>query len=448
MRIRYHTLKSAQGSVLCTTVLSAGILGLLMGSYLTMVQTNCLTVSRSQCWNSALVVAEGGVELAMAHLNSGVNTNDLAVNSWVSLGGGNYVRTNFVGDSYSVVTIQVAPAVTNPYPVILSSGYVPGPVSTACLSRTIRVETKPRMIPPLAGAMIVATTIDFSGQGVTTDSFNSSDTNYSTGGMYDPAKARDHGDISTLSTNAGAIGIANGTVKGSVHTGPGGVQDVTATIGSWGSIGDSTWVSGGKAGWEPGHFADDETATLDDVTLPAGLAWAPAKLGNFKVPGLKGSFQYSLDNSSPWLITDLNGSIYVGATNVVLYVSSSFKIPSQGQIYIAPNASLTIYVGAATADVGGQGIVNETGLAGNFNYYGLPSNTYINFGANANFVGNIYAPEAYFALGGGGTTTYDFVGRSVTQSVKMNGHYNFHYDEGLNRGPTYSGWAGASWAEL
>jgi hypothetical protein len=448
MRIAINRLNSTQGTTLMVTLLSCSILGVMMGSYLSLVQGEHFNGVRSQTWNRALTVAEGGVEEAMAHLNSGVTTNNLAVNSWASVGGGNYVKTNYLGDSYAVVTIQTSPAVTNPDPVILSKSYIPGPLSTPTLSRTIRVETKPRTTPPMRGAMIAVTTIDWTGQGCTSDSFISSDTNYSNGGLYDPAKARDHGDLSTLSTNAGAINLANGQVKGTVHTAPGGTQDVTATIGSGGAVGDAAWVDAKKAGWESDHFADDETMTVSDVTLPPGVTWMPANSGKYKIPPLKGTFQYYLDNSSAWQIDDLNGSVYVASSNVVLYVSSSLVIPSQGQIYIPPNCSLTVYVGAPTASVGGQGIVNDTGLARNFTYYGLPTNTYINFGANANFVGVVYAPEAYFALGGGGTTPYDFVGRSVTQSVKMNGHYNFHYDESLNVGQTLSGYAAMSWKEL
>ena len=46
-------------------------------------------------------------------------------------------------------------------------------------------------------------------------------------------------------------------------------------------------------------------------------------------------------------------------------------------------------------------------------------------------MGTIYAPHADFTLGGGGKDTIDFVGSSVTKTVKMNGHYKFHYDENL-----------------
>jgi len=51
-------------------------------------------------------------------------------------------------------------------------------------------------------------------------------------------------------------------------------------------------------------------------------------------------------------------------------------------------------------------------------------------------------------LGDGGSKTYDFVGKSVKQSVKMNGHYNFHYDEALPLAPTFDGYAAIAWNEL
>jgi hypothetical protein len=47
----------------------------------------------------------------------------------------------------------------------------------------------------------------------------------------------------------------------------------------------------------------------------------------------------------------------------------------------------------------------------------------------------IYAPDAAFSLGGGGNNNYDFVGGSVTKTVSINGHFNFHYDECLKNGP-------------
>ena len=117
------------GGVLLVALLICLLLGTAIGSYLTLVQNQSLSVARAEAWNAALMVAEAGVEEAMAQLNSGVNTNNLAVNSWVKVGNGIYQRTNTLGDSYSVVNIKLRPAVTNANPVIVATAYVPGPLS-------------------------------------------------------------------------------------------------------------------------------------------------------------------------------------------------------------------------------------------------------------------------------------------------------------------------------
>ena len=110
--------------------------------------------------------------------------------------------------------------------------------------------------------------------------------------------------------------------------------------------------------------------------------------------------------------------------------------------------SLSMYVSAGQANIGGNGVINEAGASSNFQYYGLPSNTNLTFSANAAFVGLIYAPEAAFTLGGGGNNTYDFVGASITRSSKMNGHFNFHFDEASNTYLQLFGYSAMSWDEL
>ncbi|MCX7867305.1 MAG: hypothetical protein N2438_09290 [Limisphaera sp.] len=118
------------------------------------------------------------------------------------------------------------------------------------------------------------------------------------------------------------------------------------------------------------------------------------------------------------------------------------------RIYLAPGARLILYVDAPTFSIKGQGVVNESGQAINFLYFGTPRNTTLSLGGNASFTGAIYAPDADFTLGGGGNDTYDFVGASVTRTVKMNGHFNFHYDEHLRRIGPSRGFIVNSWREL
>jgi len=125
---------------------------------------------------------------------------------------------------------------------------------------------------------------------------------------------------------------------------------------------------------------------------------------------------------------------------------------SQSQIILAPGVRLLLYVGdttgsGASASLGGSGISNQ-GSAMDFEYWGMPSNTSLSYSGNAAFTGVIYAPNADFTLGGGGNGIYDFVGASVTSTVKMNGHFHFHYDENLKRIGPSRGYIITSWNEI
>lgn len=428
------------GHTLFVTLILCLILAVMMASYLAMANTQRFSVARAQSWNKAIVVAEAGVEEALAHLNaSGVTSNNVAVNGWKSLGGGVYWKTNVLGESGYDVRIIVT---NNAPPLIVSKGVVPGPISTPNLARTVQVRTKPKAGLGFPAAMVVVTTMDLSGSGIATDSFNSADTNYNTGGVYDPKKARDNGDIQTLSGGINAIQVDNGRIKGTVHTAAGG----SAQMGPGGSVGDMNWVNSGKQGIQTGHFADDVNASFPPAVLPPAAYWLPPVPGKFKINGT--TYKYLLNNSSPWIMQSLDNSVYVNGKDTVLYVTDSIAIGSHMEIRIAAGASLKIYMAGAKTTISGSGVINESGQAKDFSYYGLPTNTSVDMGANAAFVGTIYAPQAFYTLGGGGNNTYDFVGASITMSAKMNGHYNFHYDEALKYGVLVGGYAATSWDEL
>ena len=141
-------------------------------------------------------------------------------------------------------------------------------------------------------------------------------------------------------------------------------------------------------------------------------------------------------------------AIIVTSTNAELYVTGNVSLSGQSYIYIAPGASLKLYVGGASTTLSGQGIANSTGQAKNFFYYGLPTNKTFNLSGNAAFIGVIYAPSAVFNMSGGGTDPTDFVGASITGTVSMSGHYKFHYDESLATYGPSKGYVVTSWNEM
>lgn len=133
--------------------------------------------------------------------------------------------------------------------------------------------------------------------------------------------------------------------------------------------------------------------------------------------------------------------------NAILYVTGNVSISGQAYIYIAPGASLNIYVAGATASFGGQGVINPSAQAKNFRYMGRPTNTSVTFSGNSAFAGVIYAPQAALTMSGGGSTVLDFVGASTTATVSMTGSFNFHYDESLAN-ITDAFYIAASWDEI
>lgn len=84
-----------------------------------------------------------------------------------------------------------------------------------------------------------------------------------------------------------------------------------------------------------------------------------------------------------------------------------------------------MYAGGASANLGGNGIINGSGNANDFVDYGLPTNISLNFSGNGTFKEIIYASNADFTMNGGGLGSEDFIGASITKTVTMNGHFKF-----------------------
>jgi hypothetical protein len=144
---------------------------------------------------------------------------------------------------------------------------------------------------------------------------------------------------------------------------------------------------------------------------------------------------------------DSNNKLLVLGTNVSLYVTRDFTMQGNSQVIIAPGASLKIYV-AGDVNLAGNGIFNYTLDASHFSLYGLPSNQNIAISGNAAFTGVVYAPQANITMNGSGTTIYDVVGALIGNTAKINGHFQFHYDEALGRAKIQSKYNVASWHEI
>jgi hypothetical protein len=287
-------------------------------------------------------------------------------------------------------------------------------------------------------AMTARLKIDMNGNTIETDSFDSSDSAYSTGGLYDPAKVKDKGDVATTSGGTNIINVGNANIKGHLRTGPGGTTGLNAN----GVVGSLAWHLAGNKGVQDGWATDDMNTYFEDVIRPSD-AGSSAPISGVVTGQV---YKYLLTGGTNVLSSlSISGKEKIGVTNhTVLIVDGNVDI--KGGIEIYPGGSLTLYVGGASATIGGTG-VNNAGQAGTFTYFGLPSNTSLNLPSNGDFTGAIYAPSADLKLSGGGSTTLHFTGACVVRNITVNGIYKFHYDEALAKsGSQY--FVIVSWIEL
>ena len=408
------------------------LIGITLASYLQLVSNQNLSIMRSMAWNRALVLAEAGIEEALAHLNS--NTTNRTHDGW-ALAGTNVTKERNLGDDRYRVWINK----DQEPPLILSEGYARHPKSGQFLApRTIRVSTTNDAL--FAKGLVAKGKLDLAGNGIKTDSYISTDPNFSTAGKYDPAKNKDGGDIATNSSVEDSLNVWNAEIFGTASTGP----DGNVKLGQNGRIGSKTWHSASSKGIQPGWAKDDMNVYFPDVKPPFdGGAFNPSggSISNVNYTYILGAGDYQMTHlklkaSETMLVTG----------NARLYVTSEIDITGGGKIEFAPGATLQLYMAGALTKIAGNGIANN-GMANSFSYWGLPSNTQVSLSGNATLAGTVYAPQAQLTLGGGGSTSADFMGAAVANSIKLNGHFHFHYDESLKILGPKRGYVITSWAE-
>jgi hypothetical protein len=171
---------------------------------------------------------------------------------------------------------------------------------------------------------------------------------------------------------------------------------------------------------------------------PSGFFVTPARTqaGGSNITYLSASssqFIYKVDGNMNTSLA--NKPIVVpGGVNAALWVTGDFTVNGTGYVYIAPNASLTLYIGGK-GSISGGGVVNDSqgngaGKPGSFSYYGLPTSTSLIYSGQADFVGTIYAPQAAVNITGGSSV----FGAIICDSFTCSGGSGVHYDQGLSGG--------------
>lgn len=420
MKLKLETTRTQGGATFMTVVIIA-VIGLTLLAYLTWSQTHTSLEMRSQIWNSTLPIAEAGVEEAMAHLNSG---QDRAANGW-TLNANSYVKQRTLGEGSYTVSIS-----TNADPTIISTGSARVPPGNTYLSRTVTVFCRRQSV---RAGILAKSKITFSGtNSVIVDSFDS---------RVGPYSFLTHKDGALLMCNgaaAGSVDIGTAKVYGKAATGPGGTVTVDNLNG--GALGDLGWHAASNTGIQTGTTSDDVNASFPSNSPPTGFFLTPS---GGTVGGT--NYTYVLDSGSyqrsSFVIGAGGKAIVTG--NVDLYVTGDFVLSGTSYLWIAPGASLKIYVGGKFL-VSGSGIANGTGLPANLTVLGLNGNTTCAYSGSSAFVGTINCPEAAVAVSGSG----GIYGSATAKTIIVSGGAALHYDEALGASGRYVVETWNEWSEL
>ena len=419
---RLVRLSPQQGSTLAISLTFTAIVGLVLGSYLSLVGQRNLVSARSQTWNSAISVLEAGIEEAFTHLK--VNSTNLTTDGWsTALINGQTVykkQRDLSTNAYFLVTISNVVTA----PVIYSAGYVRAPIKRSqYISRLVRVTTVLPAKSQFTKAIFATTTngtgITMSGD-VVVDSFNS------TLGPYSPSTRLKNGGLATNSRESRNYAIKIGTayVFGSASTGPNGTVYVD-------------WVKGGMSG----TIDSDMNVATPVNTLPTGKSWMPFPAADANGVYTLPSGYYDSGSSKDAILIGTGAAIDVTG-NAVLWLKRDLTVGGQsnpGYIKIEPGATLTVYSEAKTVVLGGQGVINPNGLAANFSYIGLTNAGAFTYSSTTSFYGTVNAPQSGVTISGGAA----IYGAIICKTFTSSGSSSVHYDEGLGGGGgtlTISSW--------
>jgi hypothetical protein len=558
MKIKTSRKYSLHGSTMVTTLIICSIMSMCMAYYLSLVEQQNKLSFRSQAWNSAIVVTEAGIEDGLEQINVNSGTS-LGSDGW-SASGSVYTKTYQIMNGSYTATITPNPADwVNPYSVTSVANVDPGgqgllaaigvngnSTTTPTVARAVKVTVTRGNL--LIKGMVARHRIDMHGNGIMTDSFDSTDPSYSTSGRYDSSKTKANGDVATNDSITNSIGAGNANIYGHVNTGPGG----TVSVNNNGGVGEQSWVASHPGSIESGYLSDNSNFTFPDTSLPYNSGLNPSNSvtiiqtnwsfnTNFvssstypnPVPagGVVTNISYTTSTiypgAQPGLVTNCSGTVsqstgypasgsycgtptaqssgvgggvkylyysltgytwpvytylynlystnsYTTTTNHydhVLYSGDYVMDQLSGSTLVVGNArlvvrnginmtgssdvleiaqmgSLLMYVDGSSSRIGGNGLLNDGGYAGNLQMYFTKNTTSLQVGGNGTISGVVVAPMADVTMNGGGRTNTDFIGALVGNSITMNGHFSFHYDEALGKRGATGRYIVSSWNEV
>jgi hypothetical protein len=316
------------------------------------------------------------------------------------------IQLSLVGEAGVPHTIVSSSDLANWVPVATNADNSSNRSVTLALSADVsfyRASRNP--IPVFNYALAVQTYIQMSGNGVVTDSWNSHDTNQSSNGYYSGYG----GTNGSVASENGIVNIGNHTINGNLY------------------LGTNAVFTGGMVA---GTVYSGVEINFPDVALPVfdnkgnSITWFPA-------PGNSSSHNFT---QSGFFIINDNGQINISPG---ITVTLDVKVSNYNPSNLAISGGTTNAGTAIMYQESGSLVLSGNAAAGainnrpeNFIYLGMSGVTTVTMSSSSTFVGVIYAPQSDAILLGGGSAN-NFIGSGIFNSLTVNGHYIFHFDQSL-----------------
>lgn len=297
-------------------------------------------------------------------------------------------------------------------------------------------------------ALVVKGYNNINGNNILVDAYDSIDPSFSTNGLYDSTKRKDTADV----IGSGSVPIQNQVAVGSLRVyGYIGRQNynVTESVPSSASVGNSLWVDNGTLGIQPGHLRDSSSYFQDryvtgsrngSLTISQSFApiFAPYTIGFNPTSGIvDGTFyDYILDSSSDYYVTNLSGKIYVSASVNARIVTDNLNMSGTDTIVVHPSASaVQIWAKGPVSPVQSRisGIDNRTKKPKSLIFNICRPVFKVGFTSGTNDYLCIRAPEAEVNIVRSGTGTKEFYGHITGNNILFVGDWNIHFDEHIRR---------------
>jgi len=390
-----------QGSILAFSVIILTILVLFAAPFLFQLSSEHRLTDKSYKSLAAISLAEAGIERAIWELNHGNiltwsgddSLRTLSISSFQTSDG------RVIGD----INISIEnPLGTNPS--IEATGRIPYTGSLEVI-RTTRVELETKGFSPFEYAA-------FGDEGINTNVDTDTNSYDSSLGEYDvDGNKGSQGNIGTNSINNGGITLNDDSeINGNAYSGIG--SDPSQVI----VLNDTSEIY-------KQQLALANQKNLSSVIPPEDL---PFRGLYFLTDGADGIINESGKYTSFVLLNSAQTTI---TADITLYVTGEFLMTNNTTLYIAPGASVKIYLDDSFEISAGSMLKNLAKNPSKLLLLGTDSFTGTMYmGSSCKFYGAIYAPRANLEY----AAPYDFFGSLVTKNLISSAHYDIHYDKALS----------------